>query len=113
VSLFPGSPALAEQECWVVAVREPRADPPLRLTLTLPVLNQANCVYFIVTGPEKTAALRRALADPPDPWGCPASAVRPLQGDLIWWVDRAAWEGFRQEPGPSSMERTSEGTGNE
>jgi len=113
VSLFPGSPALAEQERWVVAVREPRADPPLRLTLTLPVLNQANCVYFIVTGPEKTAALRRALADPPDPWGCPASAVRPLQGDLIWWVDRAAWEGFRQEPGPSSMERTSEGTDNE
>lgn len=92
-SLFPGSPALAERERWVVAVREPTADPPIRLTLTLPVLNHAACVYFIVTGPEKTAALRRALTDPPDPVGCPASAVRPVRGDLVWWVDRAAWEG--------------------
>lgn len=92
-SLFPGSPALAERERWVVAVREPTADPPIRLTLTLPVFNHAACVYFIVTGPEKTAALRRALTDPPDPVGCPASAVRPVRGDLVWWVDRAAWEG--------------------
>jgi len=90
-SLFPGSPALAERTRWVVAVREPTADPPVRLTLTLPVLNHAVWVYFIVTGPEKTAALRRALADPPDPVGCPASAVRPVRGDLVWWVDRAAW----------------------
>ncbi|MCS7311410.1 MAG: 6-phosphogluconolactonase [Acidobacteria bacterium] len=90
-SLFPGSPALAERERWVVAVREPTADPPVRLTLTLPVLNHAACIYFIVTGPEKTLALRRTLADAPDLVNCPAGAVRPVRGDLIWWVDQAAW----------------------
>ena len=36
-SLFPGSPALEETRRWVVAVKAP-AEPPLRLTLTLPAL---------------------------------------------------------------------------
>lgn len=88
-SLFPGSPALGEQKRWVVAVRGP-ADPPLRLTLTLPVLNNAAAVFFLVTGAEKAAALRRALTSPPDPTACPAGAVRPVDGALVWWVDEKA-----------------------
>ncbi len=88
-SLFPGSSALFETKRWVVAVRV-EADPPVRLTLTLPVLNGARRVDVLVTGAEKRQALRRALQDPPDPLRCPASGVRPRDGVLVWWVDRAA-----------------------
>jgi 6-phosphogluconolactonase len=96
-SLFPGSPALGEQRRWVVAVHGP-ADPPLRLTLTLPVLNHAAVVFFLVTGAEKAAALRRALTSPPDPTACPAGAVRPQDGALVWWVDETAAVSIRNSP---------------
>jgi len=89
-SLFPGSPALAEQKRWVVTVRAP-AEPPLRLTLTLPVLNHAAHVYFLVAGADKAEALHCALASLSDPVTCPASAVRPVHGDLVWWVDKQLW----------------------
>ncbi len=39
-SLFPGSPALNEMQRWVVSAKVP-AEPPLRLTLTYPVINGA------------------------------------------------------------------------
>jgi 6-phosphogluconolactonase len=57
-SLFPGRPALEERERWVVAEPHP-ARPPLvpRLTLTLPVLNTAREVIFLVAGEEKCAVV--------------------------------------------------------
>jgi 6-phosphogluconolactonase len=88
-SLYPHSPALTRQDRWVMAV-EALADPPLRLTLTLPVLNNAAQVWFLVTGEEKREALARALGPGTDPQDCPAAAVRPWDGELVWWVDEAA-----------------------
>lgn len=93
-SLFPGSPALEEQERWVAAVRAP-VEPSLRLTLTLPVLNHAAHVSFLVAGEDKAPALHRVLAGAPHPRTCPAAGVRPHSGDLIWWVDSAAAGGAR------------------
>lgn len=91
-SLFPGSGALLETERWVVAVRTD-AQPPMRITLTLPVLKRASRIDLLVAGSEKRAALRRALDGPVDPMGSPVSAVQPQDGVVIWWVDRAAAEG--------------------
>jgi len=89
-SLFPGSPALAERSRWVVAAKAP-ADPPVRLTLTLPVLNNAERVWFLVSGKEKAPALARVLAmGKPEEFGPPAAAVRPANGTVVWWVDQAA-----------------------
>ncbi len=88
-SLFPESPALAETIRWVRAVTVP-ADPPLRLTLTLVILNQAANAYFLVTGSKKARALRHVLAGAADPRAYPAAGVRLDQGTLIWWVDRTA-----------------------
>jgi 6-phosphogluconolactonase len=95
-SLFPGSPALGERERWVVDVRAP-VDPPVRLTLTLPVLNHADSVFFLVAGAEKAEAVRRALAGPRDPLTCPAGAVRPAGGSPVWWVDEAAATSIRRD----------------
>jgi 6-phosphogluconolactonase len=88
-SLFPGSPALEEVERWVLAVETPE-EPPTRLTVTLPVINAATDVCFVVSGEEKADALKRVLTEPISAQERPASAVRPTNGQLIWWVDEAA-----------------------
>ncbi len=88
-SLLPGSAALVESHRWVVPVRAP-AEPFSRVTLTLAVLNRATLVYFLVAGADKAASLERALTGPSDPDACPASAVRPERGEVVWWVDQSA-----------------------
>src|SRR5205085_8593443 len=50
-SLFPGQPALAERERWVVAVLHARAEPGI--TLTFPALNSSPPVVFLLTGAGK------------------------------------------------------------
>ncbi|GAB1253770.1 MULTISPECIES: 6-phosphogluconolactonase [Desulfovibrio] len=90
-SIFPHSPALAEKKRLVIDqyVPERKAD---RLTLTLPVINNARCCMFLVTGAEKHDVLSRALnlLAPPT---LPAQMVRPGFGDLVWVVDEAAATG--------------------
>ncbi len=88
-SLFPGSPVLREQARWVAAVETP-ANPPLRLTLTLPALTRAAGIYVLVAGSKKAGALHHVLAGPPDPNTYPAAGLRLAEGTLTWWVDRAA-----------------------
>jgi 6-phosphogluconolactonase len=88
-SLFPGSSALGELTRWVVAVETP-ADPPLRLTLTLPAITRAAHTYVLVAGSRKATALQHVLTGVPDPTTYPAAGVRLTEGTLIWWVDRGA-----------------------
>lgn len=88
-SLFPGDAALGERERLAVAVARPAPDPD-RVTLTLPVLNRAAAVLFLVAGAEKSDALRRVLvAEMPAP-ALPARAVHPAEGELLWLADQAA-----------------------
>jgi 6-phosphogluconolactonase len=88
-SLFPGSPALGERTRWVVAVNT-HAQPPLRLTLTLPVLIRAANIHVLVAGSTKARALDHVLTGIPDPNTYPAAGLRLTEGTLIWWVDREA-----------------------
>jgi 6-phosphogluconolactonase len=88
-SLFPGSPALRLRARWVAATRAP-VSPRVRLTLTLPAINAAARVWFLVTGGEKAEAVRRTLRGPYRPRLLPAQAVRPADGEIVWWLDRAA-----------------------
>jgi len=88
-SLFPQTTALNEQRRWVV----PNAVPKLktnRLTLTYPVLNQAREVLFLVAGADKTDRLFEVFTGPADPARLPSQRIAPLQGKLMWFVDRAA-----------------------
>ena len=64
-----------------------------RLTLTLPVLNSAARVLFLVSGSDKAQRLRSVLTGKPSPVA-PASLVRPERGTLHWIVDRAAATGL-------------------
>ena len=52
-----------------------------RITLTLPALNSARRIVFLVTGKDKAKAVVRAFGDSPDP-ASPAAHVRPTAGEL-------------------------------
>lgn len=90
-SLFPGSAALDESQAWTAAVEHRLPPLPLvdRVTLTLPVLNAARTVIFLVSGTGKREMLQRVLA-PIEGEALPAQRVQPLAGQVRWLVDQAA-----------------------
>ena len=89
-SLFPGSPALDERARAVVGVEEAGLEPFVpRITLTLPAINAAREVVFLVAGAAKADAVARAFAGVPDR-SAPASLVSPVPGSLTVMLDRAA-----------------------
>ena len=88
-SLFPGSAALDETARWVLPVTVP-ADPPSRLTLTLPALNAAAHIYVLVAGPDKATAVADVLSGSADVHLCPAAGLVPPHDGLVWWLDRDA-----------------------
>lgn len=89
-SLFPGADALDEPEGWVMTTEAPPTSPVAqRLTLTLPALNAARLVLFLVAGARKQPALRRVLDATEAQEPLPAARVRPV-GTLAWYVDAAA-----------------------
>ena len=63
-----------------------------RLTLTLPVLNNAAEVWFLVTGGSKAAALKEVLSGSSD---LPAAKVQPVDGKLTWFVTQDAAPGVQ------------------
>jgi len=91
-SLFPGHPEVAETRRRVVGVEEAGVEPYVpRVSLTLPVINAAAEVVFLVTGATKAEAVARAFSDPPDA-DTPASLVSPREGSLTVLVDPPAAE---------------------
>ena len=86
-SLFPESAALTERTRWVVATTAP-VGPPVRLTLTLPVLNRAANLFVLVAGSDKADALRHVRSGTADPNIYPAAGLQPIDGQLQWWVAR-------------------------
>jgi len=89
-SLFPGSPSIRETKRLVVASQSPRGIRD-RVTFTPPVINHARAVVFVATGARKAAAVRTALEDEAiDPMQCPAKAIQPVNGRLVWFLDQPA-----------------------
>jgi 6-phosphogluconolactonase len=88
-SLFPNTPALVEKERWVVAQEVPKA-PRERITMTPPLINKAHFIMFLVAGSSKAEVLAQVLQGPRDPMRWPAQLIRPLTGEVTWFVDRAA-----------------------
>ena len=86
-SLFPGTAALNQQSRLVVAnwVEKFKTD---RITMTFPVLNHAACVMFLASGTDKASILKEVLEDPNA--NLPSQKVRPVDGRLVWLIDRAA-----------------------
>jgi 6-phosphogluconolactonase len=87
-SLFPGLPALYEDDRTVVAVRGAPKPPPTRLSLTLPAIQSASDVWILASGPEKARAVRLALSGAGQ-IQVPAAGARGMQ-QTLFLLDRAA-----------------------
>jgi 6-phosphogluconolactonase len=85
-SLFPNSPGLRETTRIFIANRIEKMSTD-RLTFTYPVLNAAACDMFLVSGDGKKDRVRQILEEYKD---FPASHVIPQNGELLWFMDRAA-----------------------
>ena len=88
-SLFPRAAALQETQRLVVATTG--GDPYLpRVTLTVPVLNKAKQVMWLVAGKEKAPMVQTVLEGSERANDMPAQMIRPTRGVSLWFVDRAA-----------------------
>lgn len=87
-SLFPGTDALSVTDRWSVANYVPQMD-TWRLTLTLPCINAASHITFLVSGENKAQRLRQVIRTDQGA-ELPASLVQPQHGKLVWLVDEAA-----------------------
>ena len=61
-----------------------------RITFTAGLINDANCVAFLVYGSSKAEALVHVLQDPTNVEVYPAQLIKPDRGELHWFVDGAA-----------------------
>ena len=87
-SLFPGSALLQERTRAVVPVY--REKPGInRVSLTLPVLNRAANILFLVSGNDKADIVHEVLTDK-NRKQYPAGLVQPTDGVLNWFIDKAA-----------------------
>jgi 6-phosphogluconolactonase len=95
-SLFPGTKALHECERLVVPNWVDKFQ-SYRITLTTPVLNNADIVIFLVSGEEKAESLRVVLEGQMQTDRFPSQLVEPTHGKLLWIVDRAAARQLREQ----------------
>jgi 6-phosphogluconolactonase len=86
-SLFPGRDSLKERKHLVYPVRK-APKKYQRVTLTLPVINNARNIIFLVTGKEKANAVKEVMEEK-NPL-LPASMVRPVKGTLSFVLDSEA-----------------------
>jgi 6-phosphogluconolactonase len=89
-SLFPRSGALEDRGRLVLVNDGPGVTPPPRVTMTLCLINAARLVAVLVTGERKRGAVARVAAGKESPRDLPMLGVRPLAGELRWYLDMAA-----------------------
>lgn len=109
-SLFPHSPALLEsleamaggrharsgpaRELPLMRINAgPSVTPPDRVTMMLPLINASRFIGVLVTGKGKRETVRKVVARAGDPQAAaelPVLGVRPLGGELRWYLDYEA-----------------------
>ena len=80
---------LRETTRWVSTPVFPSNEATRRMTLTLPVLEAAYRVLFLVTGKDKAATLKEVLCGDREP-ALPAAMVKPRQGERVFLIDEDA-----------------------
>lgn len=95
-SLFPHTPAL--QVCdRLITVGTKDGQP--RISFTVPLLNLARSIIFIVAGASKRPALAAVFAPEGDTEQYPSRLIHPVAGELWWLLDSEAGQELdRAEP---------------
>jgi 6-phosphogluconolactonase len=95
LSLFPGyDEVVFEKQAWVKSfhLKEQQMH---RITLTAPIVNGAGRIAFLVTGSDKSGALQHVISGKFEPALYPAQVIRPLNGELYWFIDKEASSGLQ------------------
>lgn len=85
-SLFPES-ALLAQVGTVCAVADHPQTGQKRITMTLPVINNARRIAFLVTGDAKRPLVEKIAAGRPEVIAFPAARVVPHDGVVEWYIE--------------------------
>ncbi len=88
-SLFPSDNSLQECKHLVVATRSTHGG-VRRITLTLPTINHARQVFFLISGPDKAETVREVLEGSRRGVPLPAQLVEPSDGELRFYLDQPA-----------------------
>ncbi len=88
-SLFPRSLSLKETERFAAPVYRERPEVN-RTTLTLPVLNNASQILFLVSGKSKADMVQKILGEGHKKEPYPAGLIKPTHGKLLWFIDKEA-----------------------
>jgi 6-phosphogluconolactonase len=89
-SLFPGRPEVEITDTRVVAAFGPKP-PPQRISLSLGAINSARHVGFLVSGAGKAEVLASVLeARRTHATTYPSARVKPMAGEVLFFVDDAA-----------------------
>lgn len=88
-SLFPHTPVLHERLPGVknVYLEDQQV---YRITMTAPMINEAQNIAFLVYGEGKAIAVHHVLEDDEDIEEYPAQLIEPIVGDIQWFIDEAA-----------------------
>ncbi len=89
-SLFPFNEAVREEMRFVMRIDEAAAAPRERITMTFPLINAARFIAVMVTGAGKAETLHRVATGDESIEALPIKGVRPLNGELKWYLDAPA-----------------------
>lgn len=89
-SLFPGTDALQVCDRWVTVGHKGDSQ---RLTLTIPILNQARTIAMLIAGANKNSILKEILLNQPREIKYPVELIHP-QDVLHWMLDAEAGAGI-------------------
>jgi 6-phosphogluconolactonase len=89
LSLFPGTPVIHEQEKWVTSFYL-EAQQMNRITLTAPIVNRAANIAFLTAGANKAVVLKEVLEGEYNPDKYPSQIIKPVTGNVHWFIDEAA-----------------------
>ncbi len=95
LSLFPGTDIVHEKQAWVKAFFLKSQD-MYRISLTAPIVNKSAAVAFLAAGKNKSKTLEQVLEGAIQPDLYPSQIIKPVTGDLHWFVDEAAAADLRK-----------------
>ena len=87
-SLFPNHALLSERVRCVAEIRDSPKPPAERVTLTLPIINEARNILFVITGSNKADVVQEIFKGNRTPTFCPAKLVRGRK--VSWFLDAEA-----------------------
>ncbi|MDP8213338.1 MAG: 6-phosphogluconolactonase [Candidatus Zapsychrus exili] len=92
-SLFPTVEGIDNQEVAVIATY-PEYLKTDRVSLTMSVINNADCVVFFIKGAHKARMVKKILEEKQD---LPATRVSPVDGELLFLLDKQSAKDFSSE----------------